>query len=108
GIYKTELLQDGINVMWFANRGDEGIVHNKYFKPMPIEVIALTLTAIECCIDEWLQGVKEDIKFTAATYGSIYQTHLSSLQRFDERTAPYKLLERICDNLHDVARYVLL
>ncbi|KAG1889975.1 hypothetical protein F4604DRAFT_1673484 [Suillus subluteus] len=81
GIYKTELLQDGINV------------------------IALTLTAIECCIDEWLQGIKEDIKFTAATYGSVYQTHLSSLQRFDERTAPYKLLERICDNLHDVARF---
>ncbi|KAG1796663.1 uncharacterized protein HD556DRAFT_1441342 [Suillus plorans] len=108
GIYKTELLQDGINVMWFANQGDEGIIHNKYFKPMPIEVIALTLTAIECCIDEWLQGMKEDIKFTAATYGSIYQTHLSSLQRFDECTAPYKLLERICDNLHDVARCISL
>ncbi|KAG1871483.1 hypothetical protein F4604DRAFT_1583260 [Suillus subluteus] len=108
GIYKTELLQDGINVMWFANRSDEGIVHNKYFNPMPIKVIALTLTAIECCIDEWLQGIKEDIKFTAATYGSVYQTHLSSLQRFDERTAPYKLLERICDNLHDMARCVSL
>jgi hypothetical protein len=63
---------------------------------------------IECCIDEWLQGVKEDIKFTAATYGSIYQTHLSSLQHFHERMAPYKLLERICDNLHDVAQCVSL
>ncbi|KAG2106484.1 hypothetical protein BD769DRAFT_1675906 [Suillus cothurnatus] len=105
GIYKTELLQDGINVMWFANRSDEGIIHNKYFDPMPIEVIALTLTAIECCIDEWLQGIKEDIKFTATTYGSVYQTHLSSLQHFDERTAPYKLLTRIRQNLHDVARF---
>ncbi|KAG2108840.1 hypothetical protein BD769DRAFT_1392651 [Suillus cothurnatus] len=71
---------------------------------MPIEVIALTLTAIECCIDEWLQGIKEDIKFTAATYGSVYQTHLSSLQHFNECTAPYKLLTRIRENLHDVAR----
>ncbi|KAG0704167.1 hypothetical protein DFH29DRAFT_997875 [Suillus ampliporus] len=105
GIYKTELLQDGINVMWFANRSDKGIVHNKYFNPMPIEVIALTLTAIQCCIDKWLQGMKEDIKFTATTYGSVYQTHLSSLQRFNKRMAPYKLFERICDNLHNVARF---
>ncbi|KAG1762799.1 hypothetical protein EV702DRAFT_268005 [Suillus placidus] len=43
GIYKTELLQLGINVMWFANRHDEGVVHHKYFDPMPIEVIALGL-----------------------------------------------------------------
>ncbi|KAG1831210.1 hypothetical protein DFJ58DRAFT_671426, partial [Suillus subalutaceus] len=108
GIYKTKLLQEGINVMWFANRNDEGVVYHKHFNPMPTEIIVLTLTAIGCCIDEWLQGLKEDIKFTAATYGCVYQTHLSSLQRFDERTAPYKLFERICDNLHDVARYVSL
>lgn len=105
GIYKTDLLQDGINIMWFANRSDEGIVYNQYFNPMPIKVIALMLTAIECCIDEWMQGVKEDIKFTALAYGSVYNNHLTSLQRFDERTAPYKLFERICDNLHDVARF---
>ncbi|KAG1842711.1 hypothetical protein C8R48DRAFT_678958 [Suillus tomentosus] len=101
----VESLKDGSSFVFKDWTAKTGIVHNKYFKPMPIEVIALTLTAIECCIDEWLQGVKEDIKFTAATYGSIYQTHLSSLQRFDERTAPYKLLERICDNLHDVAHF---
>ncbi|KAG1829051.1 hypothetical protein DFJ58DRAFT_848828 [Suillus subalutaceus] len=105
GIYKTKLLQEGINVMWFANQNDEGVVYHKHFNPMPTEIIALTLTAIECCIDEWLQGLKEDITFTAATYGCVYQTHLSSLQRFDERTAPYKLFERICNNLHDVARF---
>ncbi|KAG2073877.1 hypothetical protein BDR04DRAFT_1115990 [Suillus decipiens] len=92
----VESLKDGSSFVFKDWRAKTGIIHNKYFKPMPIEVIALTLTAIECCIDEWLQGVKEDIKFTAATYGSIYQTHLSLLQRFDERTAPYKLLERIC------------
>jgi hypothetical protein len=51
-----------------------------------------------------MQGVKEDIKFTAIAYTSVYNNHLNSLQRFDERTAPYKLFERICDNLHDVAR----
>ncbi|KAG1818054.1 uncharacterized protein BJ212DRAFT_122398 [Suillus subaureus] len=105
GIYKMELLQLGINVMWFANRHDEGVIHHKYFNPMPIEVIALVLTTIECCIDEWLQGLKEDIKFTSATYGTVYHGHFGSLQRFDERTAPYKLLERIRTNLHNTARF---
>ncbi|KAG2339091.1 hypothetical protein BDR05DRAFT_892327, partial [Suillus weaverae] len=46
GIYKTKLLQDGINVMWFANRSDKGIIYNKYFNLMPIKVIALVLTAV--------------------------------------------------------------
>ncbi|KAG2117748.1 hypothetical protein DEU56DRAFT_930543 [Suillus clintonianus] len=105
GIYKTELLQEGINIMWFVNRKDEGIIYHEYFNPMPIKVVALVLTAIECCIDEWLQGLKEDIKFTSAAYGSVYRGHLGSLQRFHERTAPYKLLERICDNLLDTARF---
>ncbi|KAG1829731.1 hypothetical protein F4604DRAFT_1947399 [Suillus subluteus] len=51
GIYKTELLQLGINVMWFVNRHDEGVVYHEYFNPMPVKVIALVLTTIECCID---------------------------------------------------------
>ncbi|KAG2112915.1 hypothetical protein BD769DRAFT_1391754 [Suillus cothurnatus] len=105
GNYKTELLQLGINVMWFANQHDEGVVYHEYFNPMPIEVIALVLTTIECCIDEWLQGLKEDVKFTSATYGTVYHGHFGSLQRFDERTAPYRLLERIRTNLHDTARF---
>ncbi|KAG1887610.1 hypothetical protein F4604DRAFT_1916411 [Suillus subluteus] len=59
---------------------------------------------IECCIDEWLTGVKEDIKFSSAAYAPVYQVHLTSLRRFDERTSAYKLLEKICDNVLDVAR----
>ncbi|KAG1867723.1 hypothetical protein F4604DRAFT_1927517 [Suillus subluteus] len=105
GIYKMELLQLGVNVMWFANRHDKGIIYHKYFNPMPIEVITLVLTTIECCINEWLQGLKEDVKFTSATYGTVYYGHFGSLQCFNERMAPYKLLERICTNLHDTARF---
>jgi len=105
GIYKTELLQEGINLMWFTNRNDEGIIYHKYFNPMPVKVLALVLTAIECCIDEWLKSLKEDIKFTSVTYGAVYNSHFGLLQRFDERTAPYKLLEKICTSLHDTARF---
>ncbi|KAG2053499.1 hypothetical protein BDR06DRAFT_972287 [Suillus hirtellus] len=105
GIYKTELLQLGINIMWFVNRHNEGIIHHKYFNPMPVKVIALVLTTIECCIDEWLQGLKEDIKFTSATYGTVYHGHFGSLQCFNERTVAYKLLDKICVNLHNTAHF---
>ncbi|KAG1845928.1 hypothetical protein F4604DRAFT_1688561 [Suillus subluteus] len=104
GIYKTELIQSAINNMWFANHSDEGVIHGRYFNPLPVELLALILTAIECCIDEWLTGVKEDIKFSSAAYAPVYQVHLTSLRRFNERTSAYKLLEKICDNVLDVAR----
>jgi hypothetical protein len=63
---------------------------------------------VECCIDEWITGVKEDIKFSLAGYASVYQAHLESLMRFEERTAAYKLLEKIRINLHDTARFVMI
>ncbi|KAG1789313.1 uncharacterized protein HD556DRAFT_1243982, partial [Suillus plorans] len=61
---------------------------------------------IECCLDEWITGMKEDIKFSSTAYTPVYLVHLSSLQRFDERTSHYKLLEKIRVNILDVAQYV--
>ena len=49
-------------------------------------------------------GLKEDIKFSAAIYSSVYNSHLDSLRRFEERTAGYKLLDKICINLQETAR----
>ncbi|KAG2045833.1 hypothetical protein BDR06DRAFT_900115, partial [Suillus hirtellus] len=72
GLYTLELLQNSINITWFAYGNDEGAVYPKYFKPIPVKVVTLMLTGIECCIDEWFQGLKEDIKFTLATYASVY------------------------------------
>ncbi|KAG1779235.1 hypothetical protein EV702DRAFT_966204 [Suillus placidus] len=46
GIYKTELIQAAVNDMWFANRNDEGVIHGRYFEPLPVEIIALILTAV--------------------------------------------------------------
>ncbi|KAG1876867.1 hypothetical protein C8R48DRAFT_590841, partial [Suillus tomentosus] len=48
GLHKSKLLQDGINVMWFANQNNEGIVYPKYFDPMPVEVVALVITCVSC------------------------------------------------------------
>ncbi|KAG1859332.1 hypothetical protein DFJ58DRAFT_780680 [Suillus subalutaceus] len=104
GIYKMELIQKAINDMWFANRCDEGILYAKYFDPLPVKLMALVLMVMECCVDEWTTGVREDVKFSSVSYGPVYLAHLNSLQQFEERTAPYKLLDRILDNLLDMAR----
>ncbi|KAG2116974.1 hypothetical protein DEU56DRAFT_748137, partial [Suillus clintonianus] len=77
-----------------------------YFDPLPVELLALILTAIKCCIDKWITGVKEDIKFSLATYSPVYQVHLNSLQWFDEHTNAYNLLAKIGINILDLVRYV--
>ncbi|KAG1745384.1 uncharacterized protein EDB91DRAFT_1021685, partial [Suillus paluster] len=45
-IYKSDLIQSGINDMWFVNRLDEGIVYAKYFDPLPVKMMALVLTVV--------------------------------------------------------------
>ncbi|KAG2366104.1 hypothetical protein BDR07DRAFT_1275332 [Suillus spraguei] len=57
GIYKSDLIQTGINDMWFANRSDEGIIYAKYFDPLLVEILALVLMVVsvfelfhvQCC-----------------------------------------------------------
>ncbi|KAG2043547.1 hypothetical protein BDR03DRAFT_851630, partial [Suillus americanus] len=45
-IYKSDLMQSGINDMWFANCIDKGIVYASYFDPLPVKLIALVLTVV--------------------------------------------------------------
>ncbi|KAI0948855.1 hypothetical protein AcV7_009486 [Taiwanofungus camphoratus] len=106
GLYKTEILAMAISAMWFANRQDEGVIYHEFFNPMPTETLALVLTAIECAIDEWATGVKEDIPFTAASYKETYNAHLRVLRDFDDHTRKYGLLRQLREHLHRVARSV--
>ena len=46
GIYQAKILQKVINVMWFHNKQDEGIVHATKFNPLTILALALVLTAV--------------------------------------------------------------
>ncbi|KIJ36814.1 hypothetical protein M422DRAFT_50817 [Sphaerobolus stellatus SS14] len=44
GIYRTPILQEIINEMWFADAQDEGVILSESFKPVPLQTIALVLT----------------------------------------------------------------
>ncbi|KAJ7128799.1 hypothetical protein C8R43DRAFT_1134379 [Mycena crocata] len=105
GLYKHRILQMAINVMWFANRRDEGPCHPEFFQPFPVKGLALVLTVIENTIDEYLTGIRTDVPFTANEYRTIYQHHIKSLEEFAAHTAEHKILDRILGRMHDEGRF---
>jgi hypothetical protein len=46
GMYQTKLIQKVVNVMWFRNKQDEGVVHEDKFNPLTIPALALVLAAV--------------------------------------------------------------
>ncbi|KAI6156699.1 hypothetical protein BKA82DRAFT_3931682, partial [Pisolithus tinctorius] len=92
GFLKVPLIQNIINMMWFANKHDEGVKFPEHFKPFPYPALALILTAIECCIDEWATGQRGDISFTTQEYCSVFESYLKCLQDFDDATKEVGIL----------------
>jgi hypothetical protein len=77
--YRHPIIQRVINLTWFEDKEDDGIVFHEYFAPIPFEVIALVLTVVECCIGEWSDGTWKESKFTEERYKSIYLSHVNTL-----------------------------
>ncbi|KAI6166686.1 hypothetical protein EDD17DRAFT_1855258 [Pisolithus thermaeus] len=102
GFLKAPLIQKIINTMWFVNKHDDSIRFHKHFKPFPYPALALVLTAIECCIDEWTMGIQVDIPFTIQEYRGTYDSHLKCLQAFEEATKTHNVLPAICMRLYEV------
>ncbi|KAJ7899473.1 hypothetical protein B0H14DRAFT_3423776 [Mycena olivaceomarginata] len=68
--------------------------------------LALVLTAIENSIDEFgATGIRSDVPFTANDYRSVYEDHLEALERFENETQPYKILDNILVRMHNVGRF---
>ncbi|KAI6021361.1 hypothetical protein PISMIDRAFT_92562 [Pisolithus microcarpus 441] len=106
GIYITPLIQKIMNMMWFANKHDDGITFTNHFNPFPYPMLALVLTAIECCIDEWATGTWMDIAFTIQEYQGIFELHLNCLWEFKEATKEFGVLPGICKKMYEVGWYV--
>jgi len=107
GLYRHPIIQKVVNITWFQNKDDVGIIFHQYFAPIPFEAIALVLTVIECCIDEWSTGTYKESSWKEVDYQANYLSHLNSLRDYHNR-APYKkdrsLLQRIQDELLTAAR----
>lgn len=127
GIYKHPIIQKAVNVMWFKNKRDEGIVYPDLFNPIPVHSIALILTAvsnpwftllfsfynlkqIECNIDEWISGTKTEVTFWADDYRTIYDSHVLSLNSFGKysKSKGLDLLGQLQRKLYNSGRFVLV
>ncbi|KAF8230447.1 hypothetical protein L208DRAFT_1400539 [Tricholoma matsutake] len=105
GLYQSNLIQKVINAMWFRNKQDEGITYSSYFNPFTIPALALVLMAIECCIDEWITGIKTDIPFTTALYQDVYEDHICCLQHFKKHTGKHDILTNILLKIYNRGRF---
>ncbi|KAJ7500773.1 hypothetical protein B0H11DRAFT_1908639 [Mycena galericulata] len=92
GLFQTPLIQMIANVMWFANKFYEGI-----------DVSWFNFGHIECCIGEWMTGVRVNIDFTEAEYKSVFDGHLRDLIPFDKHTQ--SLLDKKCVKIHNRGRF---
>ncbi|KAI6020919.1 hypothetical protein BKA83DRAFT_19519 [Pisolithus microcarpus] len=104
GFLKAPLIQKIVNMMWFANKHDDGVVFHKHYKPFPYLALVLVLMVIECCIDEWMTGMRTDIPFTIQEYRGTYESHLKCLHAFEDAMKDYDVLPAICTRLYEAGR----
>jgi len=86
--YRHPIIQKAIDMTWFQNKDGDGIVFHEYFTPIPVQAIALALTVIECCIDEWTDGTRKASNWNECRYKTVYQSHISSLNELRDHGYP--------------------
>ncbi|KAH8989511.1 hypothetical protein EDB86DRAFT_2942759 [Lactarius hatsudake] len=76
GPYRHPIIQQAIEATWFSKRHFVG--DHKHFFPVPISIIALTLTVIQWCINEWSSGTRVNLYWNTE-FQTAYDSHVSSL-----------------------------
>ncbi|KAH9000911.1 hypothetical protein EDB86DRAFT_2903919 [Lactarius hatsudake] len=80
--YRHPALQKAVNVTWFRNKDDDGVVFHEHFSPLPVPAIGFILAVVECCIDEWTDGIRKETEWDENRCKTVYQSHISSLIDF--------------------------
>ncbi|KAI5115982.1 hypothetical protein M0805_000617 [Coniferiporia weirii] len=92
GPFKNKIFKQVITETWFKSIMDDGIICDGYVnttpeKPMiPLPILAIVTTVIECSLEEWKTGVHIDIKFTEPAYAKKYHDALASMMFFQDQT----------------------
>ncbi|KAF8141126.1 hypothetical protein EV363DRAFT_1097146, partial [Boletus edulis] len=101
GIYANPAIQQVINEVLFKHANNDGIRWARYYSPFPRVGFALTLTVIECAIDEWAMGVRQNVTFRKEDYSDVFTSHMNALNEFDEVASRYNLLPTILQQVFD-------
>lgn len=106
--YRHPIIQRIINTTLFRNKDDVGVVHHEHFFPMPIPIIALILTLVEWCINEWSDGTRKDANWDDGKLQAVYTSHVSSLFVFKAHSPANKddvLHQLQCDLLKEAREH---
>ncbi|KAH9985001.1 hypothetical protein BJV77DRAFT_1162258 [Russula vinacea] len=93
--YRHPIIQEAINVTFFRNEDDAGVVHQEHFSPMPIPIIALILTVVQCCIEDWSDGQRKDTIWGDEKILAVYHAHIASLFSFQAQD-PDRDIDVLC------------
>ncbi|KAH9972696.1 hypothetical protein BJV77DRAFT_1131087 [Russula vinacea] len=105
GLYEHPIIQQTINAVWFNGKKDDGIMLTDIYRPFPKVALALTLTAIENCIDEWADGTHTSITFSQDSYEDLFKEHLQELDNFDKFTKSLNMLPMLLWGLYNEGRH---
>ncbi|KAG6872832.1 hypothetical protein C0995_006132 [Termitomyces sp. Mi166 len=107
-VYKSKLVQKIINAMWFKNKEDVGVVFFDNFSLFLLSALALVLTIIDCCIEEWMTSIRTPIHFLSKLYCEMYLAHLKQIEEFKKYTTevhPFKVLDPILIRLNNRGKF---
>ncbi|KAN0116252.1 hypothetical protein V8E52_006077 [Russula decolorans] len=97
GFAENAIIKKVLREAFFRRKDDRGITHANSFSPIPLALIALILTAVEHCIEEWSTGTLVKANFEESTAAPLYDTHLEKLRNWHELnpTVVDKILETL-------------
>ncbi|QRV93060.1 LON domain serine protease [Ceratobasidium sp. AG-Ba] len=64
-----------------------GVAFQDRFSPVPIPAVALILTMMQACIEEWKEGRHKAIELDVDTQKTVYESHLLSLYSYETTAA---------------------
>ncbi|KIM50687.1 hypothetical protein SCLCIDRAFT_144848, partial [Scleroderma citrinum Foug A] len=106
GLYKHHIIQKAVDILFYANKKDKGVLFPEYFSPFPLPGLGLILTvvfichfSIKACLDEWANGVRVDMTFTQPAYEDIYKRHINHLKWFNTQTKEIQILSKLLKQL---------
>ncbi|KAJ6465323.1 hypothetical protein C8R45DRAFT_1219724 [Mycena sanguinolenta] len=86
-MYRHPIIQAAFNLACFGKKADCRAYYFDDVDAVPVETIALIVTAIKCALDQWKTGQQVDVKFDNDTYAAYYKKALAHLDGWVEYTS---------------------
>ncbi|GLB45954.1 hypothetical protein LshimejAT787_4300010 [Lyophyllum shimeji] len=82
GVAQNLLITNTLHNTCFKDKSAVGVLYKSYFNPISLNTLALIMTLIQFCIQEWSTGVKVKGAFTEKSFQTDYDSHLTELKKW--------------------------